>query len=377
MSVIINALKKLQKNKTPGVTGLPIRTAYGGPGGLWKRILDQRHLILGTALVLAVVAAAFVSPLKNLWHMEKLPVFPGKKVPIAAIPPEAKKPAPPPMASKDVSLPQEAPAQPVPTPPAAVSPTKDKTTPPVKISKSTSQRLKKGATRPYATAVKPAIPSLPPMRPQLEEKRLNGRVTVKTFKDLPYHFNQGTTFQNQKNFPKAIEAYAEVLKIDPNYAEAYNNLGIIYNQMGNFEKAVFHLQKAIAANPNYFKSYNNLGVILYENGHFEEAANQFWKAIEIHAKNMESYVNLALVSRKQKNLELAQKILQQAFSIDPKSPEVSYHLGLVAEEKGDYQEAIEYYQRFLQLSSRQDNSLAQKVKEHMEQLERLVVAGKK
>ncbi len=368
MSVIIDALKRLQKSKISSGRGLPIRPYPEKRRDFWELIHAQSYLILGCALVVAIVIAAFISPLKNLWVKKGSNVYSEKKSKMNIPSPTETRPLPP-LADKKTSVSKEAPVQPASIPPVCLSPIKEEKPTPAKPSKPAIAGLKKQpvpSTREPVKAETPITPS-PPLQP--ERKTLEGQLVVKAYKNLPDYFGQAIVFQNQKDFPKAIEAYEKVLKIDPNYAEAYNNLGIIYNQTGNFEKAVFHLQKAIAADPKYFKAYNNLGVILYQNGHLEAAADQFWKAIRIHPKNMESYVNLALVSRKQKNLDLAFQILQKAYSIDPKSPEVSYHLGLVTEERGENQEAIDHYQRFLRLSSQRENSLAQKVREHVEKLQ--------
>ncbi|MDO4164296.1 MAG: tetratricopeptide repeat protein [Bacteroides sp.] len=43
-----------------------------------------------------------------------------------------------------------------------------------------------------------------------------------------YLYVKGYLYHNMKDYPKAIEFYTKTTDIDPNYAEAYSNLGLIY-----------------------------------------------------------------------------------------------------------------------------------------------------
>ncbi len=47
-----------------------------------------------------------------------------------------------------------------------------------------------------------------------------------------------------KNYPEAEKEYRAAIKINPDYAEAYGNLGFLYIEMGKKEEAKKELQKA-------------------------------------------------------------------------------------------------------------------------------------
>ncbi len=64
-----------------------------------------------------------------------------------------------------------------------------------------------------------------------------------------YSFYEGVYSQKQRNTIKAIEKYKEVLKLDPNNAEAHKNLGVIYKQQNDLDKAVEHYRLAVSLNP--------------------------------------------------------------------------------------------------------------------------------
>jgi len=49
---------------------------------------------------------------------------------------------------------------------------------------------------------------------------------------------------------EAIYRWERAVKIDPTYAQAYNNLGVAYEQAGDMDKAAGAYKKALALEPN-------------------------------------------------------------------------------------------------------------------------------
>ena len=43
-----------------------------------------------------------------------------------------------------------------------------------------------------------------------------------------YLYVKGYLYHNMKDYDKAIEFYKKTIEVDPNYAEAYSNVGLIY-----------------------------------------------------------------------------------------------------------------------------------------------------
>ena len=53
------------------------------------------------------------------------------------------------------------------------------------------------------------------------------------------------------------------IKIKPDFAEAYSNLGIALVAEGKNEEAISHYKMAIKIKPDYADAYNNLGAVLF------------------------------------------------------------------------------------------------------------------
>jgi curved DNA-binding protein CbpA len=66
-------------------------------------------------------------------------------------------------------------------------------------------------------------------------------------KEADTHFTLGLTMaQNSNLYEQAIEEFRVAAKFDPNYTEAFWNLGIVYYRKGLFDEAVVNFQKVIA-----------------------------------------------------------------------------------------------------------------------------------
>ena len=59
------------------------------------------------------------------------------------------------------------------------------------------------------------------------------------------HYNIGNAFTLVCNFDSAITAYKKVLKIKPDYAEAWNNLGVVLQDKGDLTASIESYQEAI------------------------------------------------------------------------------------------------------------------------------------
>ena len=56
----------------------------------------------------------------------------------------------------------------------------------------------------------------------------------------------------------AFAQYQEALRLDPDYAEAYNNLGILYAKAGQVEQARTQWETALKLKPGYEDARRNL-----------------------------------------------------------------------------------------------------------------------
>ena len=81
------------------------------------------------------------------------------------------------------------------------------------------------------------------------------------------------------------------MQFQPNYAQAYNNLGNIQKETGRLEEAKASYKKALNLNPNYAEAYNNLGFTLWQLGRLDDAEVSYTKALTIKPDYAEALYN--------------------------------------------------------------------------------------
>ena len=69
---------------------------------------------------------------------------------------------------------------------------------------------------------------------------------------------------------EAIRLYKRSIAAHPT-AEAYTFLGWSYSSMGRVDDAIVHCKKAIGLDPEFGNAYNDIGAYLIQLGRFDEA----------------------------------------------------------------------------------------------------------
>lgn len=97
-----------------------------------------------------------------------------------------------------------------------------------------------------------------------------------------YLYVKGYLYHNMKNYDKAIEYYTKTIQVDPNYAEAYSNLGLIYClQAQDFsEKATTDVN-----DPKYKKDQVTLKAF------YEKAKPNYEKARQLKPEQKDLWLN--------------------------------------------------------------------------------------
>ena len=96
------------------------------------------------------------------------------------------------------------------------------------------------------------------------------------------YFQQGLNFAAQQNTASAEAAFRRVIEIDPNFAEAYANLGSILANQNKLAEAVSYLQTAIRLKPNVPEFYYMLGKVLSAQNKRAEAVESVKKARDLY-----------------------------------------------------------------------------------------------
>jgi tetratricopeptide (TPR) repeat protein len=107
-------------------------------------------------------------------------------------------------------------------------------------------------------------------------------------------FFRGLDYAQNLEYQQAIKEFINAIKINPNYARAYNCLGNVHNSLNNPREAITYFEKAIQINPNYARAYNNLAGVYFSLGEYRQAIAYSEKAIRINPDDAQNYYNLGL-----------------------------------------------------------------------------------
>ena len=132
----------------------------------------------------------------------------------------------------------------------------------------------------------------------------------------------------------------EIIKVEPENANACHLLGVIAHQAGRSDIAVQLISKAIEKDPGQHFYYSSFGNALKKQGKLDEAIKSYRMALTIKPEFAEAHSNLGNTFREQGNLDDAIKSYQTALSIKPDFAGAHSNLGNAFREQGKFRDAI-------------------------------------
>jgi tetratricopeptide (TPR) repeat protein len=126
-------------------------------------------------------------------------------------------------------------------------------------------------------------------------------------------------------YERAIVAYNRAVKLKPDYAAAYLNLGHAYSNLKRYDKAIWALRKAIHYEPDNMEAYMALGNAYFDSGRELKAFDTFEVAIQRKPDNPYSYYGLGLLYLPTGLHARALDAFTQAISRDPRYADAYFH----------------------------------------------------
>lgn len=142
---------------------------------------------------------------------------------------------------------------------------------------------------------------------------------VKLRPDIAEAFhNLGFAFERTGDLRNAARAYDRALNLKPNYPSALNNLGyLLATSETDPARAVMLCQKAVELQPNSASFQDSLGWCLYKAGRNSEASAHFSAAIKIDPGFFKSHFNLGLVEFSASNYAVAASHFRNVIKLNP------------------------------------------------------------
>ncbi len=118
-------------------------------------------------------------------------------------------------------------------------------------------------------------------------------------------FSRGIEASKAQKYEEAIKYFEAVLGINPDNAEAHNNLGLAYMRLSRRAEAAEAFRRAIRINPDHADAHYNMGFAYRKLGRYNEARAVYKKAIRINPGYAEAHYNMGVAYVTSGNREAA------------------------------------------------------------------------
>lgn len=164
-----------------------------------------------------------------------------------------------------------------------------------------------------------------------------------------YQFVLGQARQALRLWDTAIDAYESALKLQPDFLDAWNNLGICRQRRGQFAQAATAYRQALLLESRNAGLLANLGTVLREMGELTEAVELLRAAVDLEPAVVSHSVNLGIAYWNQGNFAEAERTLNETLARAPDDADAAFNLGNALHGLGRQREAIDRYRQALRI----------------------------
>jgi len=152
---------------------------------------------------------------------------------------------------------------------------------------------------------------------------------------------------------------AQVLSAVPDAsrsAKLYSALGYTYEQQKQYKNAIEAYRHAIELDRDNLDAIRGLAQNLLNDGQTEAALDQYKVIADANPEDAQTYLRIAEIYRKQGKYDLALENLKRAESMVQDSVEVPYNIAAIYQAEGRYEEAVPIMQDLLQKTEKTDGN---------------------
>jgi len=149
------------------------------------------------------------------------------------------------------------------------------------------------------------------------------------------HANLGAAYLQQNKLEIALDEFSQAIQISPDFAMAYNGLGLVRSALKQDAEAEANFEKAISLDPKGSESRNNYGTFLCSRKRYTESVEQFLEAVKnpLYKTPHLAYANAGICSSRNNDKPLAKTYLNKALEIQPLTHSAAYHLAEIQYEE--------------------------------------------
>ena len=190
---------------------------------------------------------------------------------------------------------------------------------------------------------------------KVERQRGHERRAIELYRDAVAYapddaqswYNLASALEETGDLAHAADAAREVLRRDPQHADAHNVLGIVQLGVRNPAGALDEFQRAIAADPRNARAYNNIGNVARAMHRDADAEAAFQKAIALAPAYADPLNGLGALDIDRNRYADAIHCFDRALRIAPDYHEARLNRAVALQLSGDVRGAVAEYRTFL------------------------------
>lgn len=192
------------------------------------------------------------------------------------------------------------------------------------------------------------------VKPKQSEPGTGAGPTVSTVdlnipKKAKKEFDKANELIAQQDWNHAKDELLKALATYPQYADAYNNLGVVYARLGDSAHEREVLQKAVSLNDHLASAFVNLGKMDIKEHNFPEAETQLAKAATLDPNDPQTLMLLANVELLNQHFDAAIGHCNKVHSMPHDSQTLVHYIAARAyEHQNRFADAAVEFRTFLQ-----------------------------
>jgi tetratricopeptide (TPR) repeat protein len=160
---------------------------------------------------------------------------------------------------------------------------------------------------------------------------------------------RGLAHHQSGNLAEAEACYRDILRLEPDHADALHLLGVVAQQNGDCAQAEQLIRSAIARNPGAADYHNNLGNTYRLAGDLARAVSSYRQAIALDSNHADALHSLANSLADRGDFVEAEACFLDLLRLQPTHADALYNLGNTKLQQGQWNAAVDRYRQAIAL----------------------------
>ena len=161
--------------------------------------------------------------------------------------------------------------------------------------------------------------------------------------------NRGIVRARKGDLEGALQDYSEAIRLQPENTVAFVNRGVGRRAKGDLEGALQDFNAAIRLQPDDAYAFYNRGLARHDKGDLEGALQDFSEVIRRQPDNVDAFNNRGAVRVRKGDLEGALQDFSEVIRLQPEDADAFYNRGVVRQNQGDREGALQDFSEVIRL----------------------------